>query len=338
MKKITIKDIAKDAGVSISIASFALNDVKGRVSHEVRQKVLESSSRLGYIPNAAARNLRTKSINTIVLMYDELYLEERNSSTLQFVAGALKHASDNGKDILLKLVNSDKGWERAVKESCELWLSQKAEGIIFLTNRINEKSFCEIQKHGVNFVMIPPLEKNYLFNSVYIDNFRLMSEGVEFINQKGYKEAYFLTMRTERQSEREIGFLQAIKKYGISGRVLYYEHFYRDKGELWGLLKTVIEDSKNKIAIACWNDVDAMNVIDILHSNGIKIPDEVGVMGFDDLPASEHTQPPLTTIRQPFDKMAQIAVDLVLSNFRDKNHTGCKCIDAGGSLIVRESV
>lgn len=338
MRKITLKDVARDAGVSVTIASFAINNVKGRVSAELQQRVLESSKKLGYIPNSTARNLRTNNINTIVLMYDQSYLEERDASPLQFVAGALKHATDNGKDILLRLIDSNKGWENAVIDCKELWMSKKAEGIIFLTSNLDSIHLNQLKDYGVNFVVIPPVEKIDGFNSVYIDNFNLMSKGMELINKKGYKEVYFLTMKNEKPSEREKGFQNALKKLNMAGKALYYEHSYRGKGELWELLKDPIENKRDKIAIACWNDVDAINVIDILHSMNIKIPDEVGVLGFDDLPSSEHTQPPLTTIRQPFDEMARIAVDLIIKGQKEAKQQSYKCVDAGGVLIERASL
>ena len=87
---------------------------------------------------------------------------------------------------------------------------------------------------------------------------------------------------------------------GLKGNPLYYTNTFRDKNELWGIIKASIETKKEKVAIACWNDVDAINVLEILADRGIRVPEDIGVLGFDDIPASGHSNPPLTTIRQPF--------------------------------------
>jgi LacI family transcriptional regulator len=338
MRKTTIKDVAREAGVSITIASFALNNVKGRVSAEVRQKVLESAQKLGYAPNAAARNLRSQNPNTIALMYDESYLEERNASTMQFVAGTIRHAGSREKDILVKMINCETGWEQAYDQSLNLWLSQRVDGIIIQSGTLKQDFLIKLKKAGINFVVIPPDENVEGFHSVYIDNYRLMREGMAFIQSRGYNEVYFLTRQNPCPGKREQGYLDALTEMGLKGRALYYSDSHRGKGELWELLQQLLKESKDRIAVACWNDVDAMNVIDILHTRGIKIPDQVGVMGFDDLPGSEHTHPPLTTIHQPFDEMARVAVDLVLSNADRNENTNIINHEVKGSIVVRESI
>ena len=104
MGRVTIKDVANDAGVSITTASFAINNRTGRISEAAKEKVFASAEKLGYVPNINARNLRTKTSNTYMLVYDERYLLERNASTLQFVVGAVKYSARREKDLLLRTV------------------------------------------------------------------------------------------------------------------------------------------------------------------------------------------------------------------------------------------
>jgi LacI family transcriptional regulator len=338
MKKVTIRDVAEDAGVSISIASFAINNVKGRVSTKVRQKVLESAHKLGYIPNSTAKNLRNRTSNTIAMVYDESYFEERNSSTMQFVSGVIRHGNIVNKDILIKVVNSYEGWDNIHEECKRLWASQRVEGIILQISNINYEILCSLKKEKINFVLIPPDSNIKEFNTVYINNYRLVYEGIDFIRSKGFSEVYYLTMDSKEPSMREQGYEAARVSMGLKGHVLHYSSRHRGKGEIWELLKDPIEKRTNRIAIACWNDVDAINVIDILHSRGINIPEDVGVLGFDDLPGSEYTLPPLTTIRQPFDDMAKLAVDLAVQNFTDKDPLKISNLEAPAKIIERGSL
>ena len=105
MARVTLKDVAKMAGVSPATASFSLNNVKGRVAPEVRQRVLECAELLHYTPNANARKLRTQCSNTYLLVYSESLLLERNASTMLFVAGMISHAAKLGMYVLIRLID-----------------------------------------------------------------------------------------------------------------------------------------------------------------------------------------------------------------------------------------
>ena len=338
MKTTTIKDVAKHAGVSITTASFALNNVKGRVSDELRQKVLASAEELSYTPNAAARNLRVKASNTIAVVYDESYLDEKNASTMQFVSGVIKHANKMGKDTLVKLVNTKSGLKQAGEDYKRLWASQKVEGLILLMSQINEVLLESMTVQGINFVVIPPLKKLLGYNSVYIDNFSLMKRATEFIYERGYREIYYLTMKSQEPSDREKGYEAAMKDCGLSAKSLYYPDGHRGKDQISELLKAPIQNRKNKMAIACWNDVDAIQVMEVLLAEGIKIPEEVGVMGFDDIPASAHTYPPLTTISQPFEQMAERSVELIIENYDLKTYEKQQMIEVTGCIVDRKTI
>lgn len=337
MKRTTIKDVAREAGVSITIASFALNNVKGRVSDEVKEKVLQAASRLHYVPNTFARGLRSRNPETIALVYSESYLEERNASTLQFVAGAIKRAGEMGKDILVKTMSDGTDPEMSRQIFKELWASGRVEGIIFQTSHADLQLLDGLKREGINFVFIPPTEIITGFNTVFIDNFKLMKEGIRLIRERGYETVHFLTPAAAVSSDREKGYRAGLKEFGLRGEVLYTDFGARDKKKLWNLLHALPGIGQEKMAIACWNDVHAISVMDVLHAQGIRIPEQVGVMGFDDIPASEHTYPPLATIRQPFVEMAEAAVDLVIEKSGARGGDVLN-IEVPGALIVRESL
>ncbi|MBC7959458.1 MAG: LacI family DNA-binding transcriptional regulator [Vallitaleaceae bacterium] len=338
MKTTTIKDVAKHAGVSITTASFALNNVTGRVSEALKQKVLASAEELDYIPNAAARNLRVRVSNTIAVVYDESYLDEKNASTMQFVSGVIKHANKMGKDTLVKLINTKTGLIQAGEEYKRLWASQKVEGLILLMSQINETLLETMTAQGINFVVIPPIKKLIGYNSVYIDNFSLMKKATEFIYKRDYLDIYYLTMKSQERSDREKGYEAAMLESGLNSKFLYYQNGLRGKDQIADLLKTPLQNRKGKIAIACWNDVDAIQVMEVLLAEGIKIPEEVGVMGFDDIPASAHTYPPLTTISQPFEQMAERSVELILDNYDQKKYDLQHLIEVSGYIVERKSI
>ena len=119
-------------------------------------------------------------------------------------------------------------------------------------------------------------------------------------------------MKMDVMSSREKGYLDCIRALGIAGHPLYYQDEFRTKQELADLVLPLIRKDGPRVAIACWNDVDAINLLEVMQSLGYRVPQDVGIMGYDDIPSAEHTYPPLTTVLQPFDVMAQCAVDLLV--------------------------
>ena len=341
MGRVTIKDVAKEAGVSISITSFALNNVTGRVSEEVRKKVLECSKRLEYTPNINARNLRTQNCDTIMLVYDDEYLMERNASTMQFMASTVKYAGEFKKDVLVKLINCKSDWESLANDYISLWDSKRTDGIIFqlgVDNTVDNKFYQKLNEYGVNFVDISANGGSGKFPSVYIDDYILMQEEIQFIHNKGYQEIYYLSRKFKESPARERGYIDKVKALGIEGKALFYTNMYISKADIWNAVKDIVENRSRKIAFACWNDVNAINLIEVLHSNGIKVPEDVGVMGFDDIPAAEHSFPALTTVLQPFDVMSLKALEVLLKLNGVQNKKEDLCVNVPGRIIERDSI
>jgi DNA-binding LacI/PurR family transcriptional regulator len=342
MPNITIRDVAKKAGVSVTIASFALNDVKGRVSHIVRERVLKCAEELKYTPNINARRLKTKDINTLLLVYSDVFLNERYASTIQFVASVLTYASERGKDVLVKLMKWDGfNYNHELRVYQEIWASKRVEGMIFECNLEDEQGdnfYKELNYSGVNFVNISRLGRADGYPCVYMDEYKILREVVEFIHNKGYKEIYYLTRNTNIPSQRELGYKDAVKDLNLTGYPLYYKNIYRTRDELWAILQPIVQKRKQRIAISCWNDVDAINVVEVLQANGVRIPEEVGVMGFDDIPSAEHLTPKLTTVSQPFDEMAYHALEVIRSAADRSSEQDLVAIQVSGKIIKRQSI
>src|SRR5574344_158657 len=156
MGRVTIKDVANDAGVSITTASFAINNRTGRISEAAKEKVLASAEKLGYVPNINARNLRTNNSNTYMLVYDERYLLERNASTLQFVVGAVKYSARREKDLLLRTVPRITNGVQAAEEFMRLWNAKHADCVIFQIGEENKSEtnrfYQYLSDKKINFV------------------------------------------------------------------------------------------------------------------------------------------------------------------------------------------
>ena len=342
MGRVTIKDVANDAGVSITTASFAINNRTGRISEAAKEKVLASAEKLGYVPNINARNLRTNNSNTYMLVYDEGYLLERNASTLQFVAGAVKYSARREKDLLLRTIPRITNGVQAAEDFMRIWNAKHVDGVIFQIGEENRKETYKFYEYlsdkKINFVVISPNGKLDDFPSVYIDDHQLMEEAIAYIYSKGYRYVYHLTRKTELKFEKEIGFLNAVQMLRLQGECVYYNSEVRNEEDIWNAVKDTVMNREGRIAFACWNDVDAIYLLKVLHKHNISVPGEVGVMGFDDIPASEYTTPPLTTVRQPFEEMAFKAIEVLSSYTSVGTYNKMLGVRMRGNLIIRESV
>lgn len=331
MKKVTIKDVAKKAGVSISIVSFALNNVEGRVSEKVKQKVVTCANELGYVPNNFARQMRRKKSNTIALVYPKSHFEERNSGTVELVALVCKYASLKGLDVMIKLFDED-NQQDFENECLELFQSQKIDGMIIYSNIVNDTFLNNFKNRNVNFVHITEKKPLDEINSIYLDNYNMTYNGVKFINSKGYYEIYYLYAKTGVIHNRVSGYQAAINDLKIQGEVIYYPNPYRQKEDIWNAIKDIVINKKNKIAIFCWNDIDAINVLELLAIHKINVPEDVGVMGVDDLIIGEHISPKLTTFKQPFDEIARLSIETL------QNSETPKSVELNAVIIERESI
>lgn len=342
-KRVTIKDVAEDAHVSLATASFALNNVKGRVSEEVRLRVLKSAEKLHYTSNTSARSLRTNDTRTVMFVYSREYLMERNASYMTFLSGCVEYADRTGKGILLELIDTEAPLEEQVEKFKRIWASQRVNGIIFQCYFEDERDdvlYRILYQSGINLVNISRIGNSTGYPCVYLEEFQFARDQVRFAVDKGYKKLYYLCKKHRKPGIREEGFLDEVNGRGIHGEIIHYPTIYRTEDELWNLVKPLIADSQERTAILCWNDVDAISLMNALKKNGISIPEQVGVMGFDNIPLSEYVVPKLTTVSQPFEEMSRHALEIL--ERADKRSPDAEPviehIKVFGEIIDRESM
>jgi len=142
-----------------------------------------------------------------------------------------------------------------------------------------------------------------------------------------------LYAKSSRIHDRVKGYNAAIADMKIKGKVLYYPDSYRHKEDIWNSIKDTLKKSRSKIAFMCWNDVDAINVLELLKQQDISVPEKVGVMGVDDLTIGEHISPKLTTFKQPFSEIADLAINRLCDENKEE-----KYIEVYAEIIERESI
>lgn len=340
MKNITIKDVAEKAGVSVTTASFALNNVSGRVSKNSRRKVIEAAKELSYIPNLNARSLRSKQNNTVMLVYSEYYLKEQNASTSQFIIEFIKLTEENNQSVIIRTTKKWIDIDEAVEEFYSVWHNGQIDGIIFMPafDEVDERIFEKLYNdYSVNIAVISTMGGNKKYPTVFMDGYIHMRRCMDYIIKKGYKEVYYIAMEYRGDEPQRLkAYRDYIVQNNIAGKILTYKDIYRSKSELWDIVKPIVDNQTEDIAFACWNDVDAINLIELLNLKLKTRKNRIGIMGFDNMRASAHTSPALTTVNYPFDKAAQKALSIISKGEISKQNP--PSIEIYGDIVERESL
>ena len=323
-KKVTIRDIAREAGVSPSTVSRVINE-SAPVNKELKERVLKAIEKLGYSPNPIARSLRKGYTDTVGFLVPDI--------TNPFFSHTIKGAEDffKNKDISLIVCSSN----HDIKEEerlLQILFSKKIDGLLFIGSG-RQNQVLERFLYDLKIVFVDRIYKD--LNSFYVtsDNYSGMKQIVNYLVKIGHKSFVLLNGEkdTYSASERLRGFLEALKEHGIEEYQVFFGKFTYESG--FSLTKKL---RKIPDAVVCGNDLMAYGAIDALEEMGYRVPDDVSVTGFDDIPFSKHYKPSITTVKQPFHKMGYEAARMLykLMKGRIKRPKG---IVLETELIVRES-
>ncbi|MCS7202644.1 MAG: LacI family transcriptional regulator [Dictyoglomus sp.] len=288
MKHVTIRDVARLAGVGIATASRALNN-KEEVSPKTRKRVLDAAKKLGYIPNSLARGLisgRTKKIGIIITTI-------LNPFYATVVSGIENVLSSQGYTLALYNSNEDPVKER---ESILTLRAQRVDGLILAPVEYQSKSVKYLLENQIPFVLVArnTIDKNT--NYVICDDFKIGRIATEYLIKKGHKRILFInSWRSSSALLRLEGHKRSLLNSGlkINPKLIYS---LSPNINLRDILDHVFSQKLKPTAIFCFCDSIALEVIKILKDKKIKIPDDVAVMGCDNLDFTDLIDPPLTTV------------------------------------------
>jgi LacI family transcriptional regulator len=326
----TIKDIAKKANVSYGTVSRALNNKYG-VRKETRERVLSVAVKMGYLPNAIARGLVKKATNSIGLIIPDIL----NPFYPGVARGIEDKALKNGYSVFFCNTNHDK--KREI-QSLRLLAEKRVDGIIVAPG-LDDPDIPHDAAGGdipIVYICRRYLEPNKSF--VVIDDERGGFLGTKHLIEQGYKKIGFIGVQNEalHLNERFEGYKQAFQKYGLEldDRYICSSDFKRQTG--YRLIQKMIAKGDFPRAIFAENDILALGVIQGIRESGLSTPEDIAVVGFDDIPLASFPEVQMTTIRQPKHEMGEIAVSILLDQLSGSNTQSRKVI-LEPRLIVRKS-
>ena len=309
----TIKDVAKMADVSISTVSRVINDSKP-VSPEARRRVLHAIDVLDYKPNEVARSLVTKKSNLIGVIVEDI--------GLNLISRILQGLEEVGKmynyDILLS--SSYKDLKTEVKFA-NLLLQKQVEGIIVVSNMQNPKLEYKLEEAKIPHVLINNFCRVEKFQAS-IDFEGASGNMVELLMKKGHKKIASLAVKKDidRTLERfkVKGYEKAMEEHNLKKVQLFVDGWQSEniEKEKEKIIKTIKEE--NITAIFTTYDTLAINLINVLYDNGIKVPEDVSVTGFGGGYLSSIYRPRLTTVKMPYYDIGAISIRQILKTISNK--------------------
>ncbi len=334
--RVSIKDIAKAAGVSHSTVSRALSD-SPLVSDETKARIQRLAQEMGYSPNTLARSLVTRQTYTVGVVVTTI----ADPFVAEVVHGIEATAYDH--DYTVILCNSGAVPEREIA-AVEMLRSKRVDGVIVTSSRVGALYLDLLERIGVPIVLINNHNEEsgrYTF-TVTVDNRHGGYLATEHLIQLGHRRIAYVTAPADHSSDldRKAGYRQALTEHGIEPdpALIIPGNGRADGGER--ALKTLVELSELPTAVFCYNDMTAIGLIHAARQAGLSVPGDIAVVGFDDIPFARYFYPPLTTIAQPKVEMGQLAMKMALSlmNINEEEEgEELSNIVVQGELIVRAS-
>lgn len=310
--KVNITDVAKKAGVSATTVSRVLRDYPG-VRKKTRRKVLETISELKYEINAVARNLRQRKTNSIGVIVGNVL-----SPFYSIIAKTVEDIA-NEWDYSTILCNGDENPEKELKY-LKILKSNRVDGIILTPTGKNSNYINWMIDSGVKIVLLDRLIKGTNCDAVLVDNENGAYKAVKYLIEQGYRKIGIINGYLDRTTGRERfnGYLRALREADISpdDNLIKIGNFKEDSGIK--LTKELLENSNRPQAIFTTNMDMTLGAIITIKKMGITIPDELGIIGFDDPDWASILDPPLTVVSQPTYALASTAAELLIKKIENK--------------------
>lgn len=330
----TIKDVAKMAGVSPSTVSRVLSG-KGVVKESTRQKVMEAVMSLNYRPNVLARGLKKGETKTIGLIIPNI----RNPIFPVVVKGVEDMARRYGYTVVL--CNTDESAELE-KEYIQKLRKRWVDGLILVPSGKEVEHIRELQQEGFPVVVLIR-SVDVPVKTIVIDNFKAAYDAVSFLVKTGHRRIVIVkgNQQLNLYKERFKGYVQALKDAGLPVR----EELITgdDSGSAqWSMdgynaISSLLRQNISFDAVFATTDLRAIGAIRAIKDHGLRVPEDISVLGFDNLDFSSLIDPPLTTVAQPLYRMGESAVNKLLHLIENGGEEGPLTEYMSSELIIRKS-
>ncbi len=329
----TLRDVAAAARVHPATASRALNpETRILVSEDTARRVTEAADRLGYRPNPVARSLRTRRSHTVGVLIPDL----NNPLFPPIVRGLEDKLATAGYVALIGNTDADAGRERTLFEQMR---ARHVDGFVLATATLHDRLLAEAAAAEVPVVLMNRLVQDYSFPSVSVDNEQGARMAVTHLARLGHTRIAHIAGPQEASTgvSRLRGFRDGMATHGLEvdeGLITYASRYTVEEGVRCS--RELLDRAGSFTAVAAANDMLAVGCYTALDERSLQCPDDISVIGFNDMPFIDRLRPPLTTVRFPHYQLGTEAAQLLLERISG-GEGPVKILYLAPELIVRGS-
>jgi LacI family transcriptional regulator len=329
-RAVTIIDVARESGVSYSTVSRVLSGFE-HVSTDAREKVLAAADRLGYVVNVQARSLaggRSRVVGVLVPALDNGYI-------LEVARGIDEELNKEGYSLMLYTTHQHGGKETQFVNTIANGL---CDGLLLVVPLVPTHYLEALQKRKFPFVMVDQADPTNQSSTVYATNWQGAYDATTHLISLGHRRIGLITGRMDLASgiERLDGYKAALADHGLplDESLICPGDFFQPTGYSGG--HHLLSLPTPPTAIFASNDLMAFGVLQAAGERGLRVPDDLSVIGFDDIPHALMVHPRLTTVHQPLDQMGRVSVRMLLDLIENPQKPP-RHLTLGTRLILRES-
>ncbi|SIN71266.1 LacI family DNA-binding transcriptional regulator [Chitinophaga niabensis] len=329
-KKVSLKDIAQEAGVSTALVSYVLTnkEEKARVGQEMAKKIRKIARKLNYQPNHIARSLKSGRSDTIGLIVADI--------SNPFFANIARTIEDEAKRNNYTVIfgSSDENVDKS-RDLINVLLNRQVDGLILIPTEGSEQQIRNLQNQNVPFVLIDRYFPDIPASHISINNYESAYNAVTHLIKMGRRQIGMIAYKTALHhiSERKRGYTEALGEKKSQMKLARYSHL---KEDIQLAIDQLLKARKPADAIFFATNSLAIEGLKYINELGIRVPEELAVVSFDESEAFDLFYSPVTYVRQPILEMGKAAVRVLLDQIKDADKPAeLICIDT--ELVIRRS-
>jgi len=328
--KARIKDVAREAGVSTATVSHVINKTRF-VSEETRARVIEAIERCNYYPNADARSLASGRSDTLGLLISDI----SNPFFPELVKSIEVAAFEKGYNVILS--NTDYDAERTFS-SVRRFIERKVAGVAMMTSELDPALIGELARCHVPVVFLDIGSAGICMSNIVVDYEKGIGEAIEHLVWLGHRKIAYVggPERLRSAAKRLQAFRDSMmERLPDSEPLAIYEGDFRLEGGMRAA-REMLNSGELPTAVVVANDMMALGVMAECYTRGLRVPDDISVIGFDDIAFASLNHPALTTVRLPRTKLGRKVVEALLAMIEHPERLGVE-VNIPTHLLLRDS-
>lgn len=330
---VTIEDVAKLANTSIATVSRVMNNKSG-YSKETKKRVTEAIESLGYESNAIARSLKRNKTNTIGVLVPNVSSMLSN----KILNGIEDYASSHNYSVLTSYSYSkpDK-----VMRSLKTFQEQRVDGLIFVSDDLTDRYYDYILKMDIPMVMAANEDNRYPLSFVKVDDFKAVYDAVSYLIKMGHRKIGMISGHPSEPIAGKVrieGYKKALADADIEideGKIIYRNDFNFESGR--EIFEEMTKKYPDTTAIFAASDELAVGALNKANELNVKVPEDISIIGYDNIPISTMVWPALTTVSQPLEEIGYEATKELLRQIEEEKESDLHCYKTH-EIVERASV